>query len=145
MSRIRKRIWVCVLASVFSALSTRIWPEQAAGLQMAAYSGIIFGLLLVGFGQDRRRRRFWPALLITVALHVTLLADGHAFFPVRTTFLLWIAAGVESTVLGMLMVVMLGKSTQLIRHRRPGEPLPVAPLRRRSPAPVPGGRIGRSS
>jgi hypothetical protein len=141
MSRIRKRIWICSVASVFSALSTRIWTEHAAGLQMAAYTGIIFGLLLLGFGEDRRRKRFWPAVLVAVVLHAGLLVAGRAAFPVRTTFLLWIAAGLEGTVLGMLMVVMMGKSTEMIRVRRPGEPLP--PLRRSSPAPVPGGRIGR--
>ncbi len=60
MNRIKKRVWICALASVFSALSTRIWTEQAAELQMAAYSSIIFGLLLLGFVEDRRARAFGP-------------------------------------------------------------------------------------
>ncbi len=78
-----------------------------------------------------------------ILLHGSLLVAAHAAFPVRTTFLLWIAAGVESTMLGMLMVVMMGSSTQMIRPRPPGEPRAPSPVRRRSPAMLSGGRAGR--
>ena len=132
MTRTKKRIWVCVVASLLSALSTRIWPDDAATLQMGAYSALVLGLLTIGFAEDRRRPRFWPAVLLVLLVHAVLLRAGRTFFPVKTTFLLWIAAGVEGTLLGLLMVWVLGKWHDSVQEKD----------KRRLPR-VSGGRIGR--
>ena len=117
MTRTKKRLSVCIGASVFSALSTRIWTDNAGGLQMAAYSALVLGMLWIGFGEDRRRSRFWPAVLLVLALHSGLLYFGSDFFPVKTTFLLWPAAGLEGTLLGLLLIWFLGKWSEAVRQR----------------------------
>ena len=142
MRRTKARLWICATGSVFSALSTRIWTDHAAALQMAAYSGIVLGLLFVGFREDRGRPGFRRTALLVVVLHAAALYAAASLFPVRSTFLLWIAAGVEGTMLGLVFVILVGKDPRLMAPRRPGLPRPVEPLRRRAIS-VAGGRVGR--
>ena len=136
MTRTKKRLWLCAAASLFSALSTRIWTENAAALQMTAYTALVLGMLSIGFGEDQKRERFWPGVWLVLAIHSLLLSTGRGFFPVKTTFLLWPAAGVEGSVLGLLLVSVRGKWPD---PARPSNDL----RRRRSYSHRAGGRVGR--
>ncbi len=142
MTRIKQRVWVCSIATVVSVLGTRIWVENAATVQMLAYSGMVLGLMAIGFREDRWRKGFWWSVLLACALHAALLYAAASVLPFRTTFLLWIGAGLESTLLGMMLVFLLGRSPRLLVERRPGQPRPVEALRRRAISAA-GGRVGR--
>lgn len=89
------------------------WRSFAGPIQMAMYTAMTVGLVLVGFWSDRRRPRFPIAVCSILAAHCGVLFAIRGIFPFRTVLTIVPLALIEGVLLASLLLKMLeyGRAT----------------------------------
>jgi hypothetical protein len=97
-----------IAVGLLGAAAASHWSNFAAPIQMAMYSVMIVGLLLVGVWSDRRRPRFAIAICSMLAVHGIVLFTMRGLFPFRTILVVLPLALIEGTILFILLLKVLG-------------------------------------
>ena len=93
---------------LIGAVSVGQWPEYARQIQMALYSIIVLGLLLIGFWSDRSRQRFWMGIGLVVLLHSATLISIRSLFPFKTILVVIPIALTEGVIAVTLFLKTVG-------------------------------------
>ena len=97
-----------MVTGLMGAASIGQWPEYAGQIQMALYSVIVLGLLLIGFWSDRSRQRFWSGIGLVVLLHSALLISIRSLFPFKTILVVIPIAISEGIIAATLFLKTVG-------------------------------------
>ena len=81
--------------------------DYAGPIQMAVYTALTVGLVLVGFWSDRRRPRFPVAVCSVLAVHCAVLFAVKGIFPFRTILTIYPLMIIEGTALAALLLKIL--------------------------------------
>jgi hypothetical protein len=104
----KNRIRICAGAlALISAAAAGHWKHLSGPIEMAMYSALTVGLVLVGFWADRRRPRFLIAVCSVLAAHCALLFAIRGIFPFRTILTVYSLAIIEGTALAVLLLKIL--------------------------------------
>lgn len=112
MSKKRGRAVLGAVAGLAVLTALGEWPSQAALIQMALYTSFVLVPLFLGLWPGRHRDRFWPGIAAAVALHFVFLYSIRAMFPFSTILTMIPIALIEFTILVVLMLKLLGDSTE---------------------------------
>lgn len=97
-----------LVVGLAAAASVGHWPLQAAPIQMALYTALVFGPLLLGMWPDRDRRGFLTGLSLMFLLHAILLYFIRSAFPFRTILVIIPMVVIEGIIMFVLMLKILG-------------------------------------
>jgi sugar phosphate permease len=86
------------------------WKNLAGPIQMAMYSALTVGILLIGVWSDRQRPRFPIAICAMLAAHCLILFAIRSLFPFRTFLVIvpYIFIFMEGILLFILMLKIFG-------------------------------------
>jgi hypothetical protein len=107
----KRKYVVMVFATVtglLGAASVGRWPGYTTLIQMALYSVIVLGMLLLSFWTDRRQREFWKGIGLVVLLHAGFLILIRSLFPFRTILIVLPMAITEGVVAATLFLRVIG-------------------------------------
>jgi hypothetical protein len=99
---------VLAILGLSGAAASGHWPEHAAPIEMAVYSVIAPGLLLLGLWSDRHRPRFWMGMSSAFVFHGAFLFLIRSYFPFSTIILVLPIAIGEDIALAIFMLKVLG-------------------------------------
>jgi hypothetical protein len=92
---------------LIGAVAAGHWKNFAAPIQMALYTAMTVGLVLVGFWSDRKRPRFPIAICLMLAAHGAVLFAIRGIFPFRTILAIGPLAIMEGIALAILLLNIL--------------------------------------
>ena len=93
--------------ALISVAAAGHWKSFAGPVQMAMYTAMTVGLVLVGFWSDRRRPRFPIAVCSILATHCVVLFALRGVFPFRTIFTIIPLILIECVLLASLLLKIL--------------------------------------
>lgn len=97
-----------IVTGLMGAVFVGQWPEYAVQIQMALYSVLVLGLLVIGFWSDRSRQQFWRGIGLVVLLHLALLISIRSLFPFKTILAVIPIAIAEGVIAGTLFLKIIG-------------------------------------
>jgi hypothetical protein len=97
-----------IATGLLGAASVGHWPRYASQIQMALYSVIVLGLLLIGFWSDRLRQRFWRGIFVVMLLHSAILISMRSLFPFKTILIVIPIAVMEGVIAATLFLRTVG-------------------------------------
>ena len=92
---------------LIGAAAAGYWKNSTGPIQMAVYTAMTVGLVLVGFWSDRRRPRFPIAICSILVAHCVALFAIRGIFPFRTILTIVPLALIEGVLLAGLLLKIL--------------------------------------
>jgi predicted MFS family arabinose efflux permease len=95
------------IVALVSVTAEGHWKNARGSIQMAMYTALTVGLVLVGFWSDRRRPRFRIAVCSVLVVHCALLFAIKGIFPFHTILTIYPLIIIEATALAALLLKIL--------------------------------------